>query len=157
MGNYPEAIAMNEKAVAQTPDQQMAVGNLADAYRQAGHWEKAQSTYDRAIELCYRQLEVNPRNSGVLGSLALYYARKGGTSRALEMIARARAMDPEDDGLMYNQAIVNALAGRTEDARKALKRALENGFSTEMARSEPDLKSISSLRGFDDLVEKLKH
>ncbi len=157
LGQYPEAIAADEKAVQMSPDQQMMVGNLADAYRQAGQWEKAQSTYDHAIELAYRQLEINPRDASALGSLALYYARKGGTAQALELIARARSIDSSDDTLMYDEAIVNALAGRTQDALRALGRAVANGYSVEYARSEPDLKSIRSLPGFEDSLAKSKH
>lgn len=157
LGRYPEAIAMDLKSVAMSPDHQLVVGNLADSYRQAGQWEKAQATYDRAIELAYRQLEVNPRDASALGSLALYYARKGGTAQALQLIGRARSIDASDDTLMYDEAIVDVLAGRSPEALKALERALENGFSVEVVRSEPDLKSLHSLPEFEQLLAKVKH
>jgi eukaryotic-like serine/threonine-protein kinase len=160
LGRYPEAIEMNKKAVEMNPDDQILVGNLADAYRQAGDWEKAQAMYDHAIELAYRELEVNPRDATALGALAVYYARKGqkaAKEQALQLIARARSIDPSDDDLMYDEAIVNVLAGRTREALKALQRALENGFSPEVVRSEPDFKSISSLPAFNHLLAKVKH
>ena len=157
LGRYPEAIEMNKKAVEMNPDDQILVGNLADAYRQAGEWETAQAMYTRAIELAYRELEVNPRDATALGALAVYYARKGekrGKEQALQLIARARSIDPSDDDLMYDEAIVNVLAGRTREALKALQRALENGFSAGVVRSEPDFKSISSLPAFHHLLAK---
>ncbi len=154
LGQYSQAIAADEKAVEMSPDQQVMVGNLADAYRQAGQWEKAQAAYDHAIELAYNQLEINPRDASALGSLALYYARKGGTDQSLQLIARARSIDSTDDTLMYDEAIVNALARRTRDALSALKRAVANGYSVEYARSEPDLKSIRSLPSFEDSLAR---
>ncbi|MBV9611205.1 MAG: protein kinase [Acidobacteriaceae bacterium] len=155
-GKYSEAIEVDEKAAQMSPGQQVILGNLADAYRQAGQWSKAQATYDTAIELAYRQLEVNPRDASALGSLALYYARKGGTAQPPQLIAQARSLEPGDDTLMYDEAIVDALAGRKDDALKALARAFQNGFSVNVAESEPDLKSIRALTEFQQLVTQVR-
>ncbi|MBV9405210.1 MAG: protein kinase, partial [Acidobacteriaceae bacterium] len=156
-GRYADAVAMDEKAAQMSPGQQIILGNLADSYRQAGQWSKAQATYDRAIEQAYRQLEVNPRDADALGSLALYYARKGGTTQPPLLINQARTIDPGNDTLMYDEAVVDALGGRKEDALKALERALRNGFSVDVAQSEPDLKSIRSLPEFEELLARVKH
>ena len=50
-----------KKAVALGPNQQMAVGNLADSYRAAGQKDLASTTYDQAIALAFKDLQVNPQ------------------------------------------------------------------------------------------------
>jgi serine/threonine protein kinase/tetratricopeptide (TPR) repeat protein/TolB-like protein len=153
-GRHAEAISMFEKAVEMDPTDPVLVGNLADEYRQAKLKEKAQEAYDRAIQLAYRQLQINPRDAKTLGSLALYHAREGKLAEALEFIRRARTYDASDNQLMYDEAVVYALAGRTQDALTALQRALGNGYSVEEARSDPDLATVRALPRFADLLKK---
>jgi Flp pilus assembly protein TadD/TolB-like protein len=153
-GRHTEAISMFEKAVEMDPNDPVLVGNLADEYRYAKMKEKAQEAYDRAIQLAYRQLQINPRDAKTFGSLALYHAREGKISEALDFIHRARTYDSSDNQLMYDEAVVYALAGRARDALTALQRALGNGYSVEEARSDPDLASVRALPGFADLLKK---
>ena len=70
------------------------MGNLADGYRAAGQMDKAKATYDRAIALAFKALNVNPRSAATMGSLALYYAKKGDMGQATAWIQRARGLDP---------------------------------------------------------------
>jgi tetratricopeptide (TPR) repeat protein/TolB-like protein/predicted Ser/Thr protein kinase len=151
---YNDAVQMFEKAVEMNPNQQVAVGNLADAYRLSGQREKAQVTYDKAIALAYKELEVNPRNASTMGFLALYYARKGDPTRAADFIQRARAIDRADVNLIYKEAIVDALANRPSDALKALRGAFEKGYSTEEAESEPDFAGLHTHPEFQKLVSE---
>lgn len=153
-GRHGEAISMFEKAVEMDPNDPVLVGNLADEYRQAKLREKAQDAYDRAIQLAYRQLQINPRDAKTFGSLALYHAREGKIPEAVEFIHRARTYDSSDNQLMYDEAVVDALAGRVQDAMTALQRALGNGYSVEEARSDPDLAKVRALPGFGDLLKK---
>ncbi len=153
-GRHAEAISMFEKAVEMDPSDPVLVGNLADEYRYAKLKEKAQEAYDKAIQLAYRQLQINPRDAKTFGSLALYHAREGKISEALEFIRRARTYDASDNQLMYDEAVVYALAGRARDALTALQRALGNGYSVEEARSDPDLATVRALPGFAELMKK---
>ncbi len=155
LGRYGDAIAMDEKALQMDPKNVVFEGGLADAYRQAGQYEKAQATYDKAIELSYDQLQVNPQDADILGNLALYYARKGGAPKARKLITQARSIAPADNQLMYNEAVVEALAGHKEEALRDLQRALRNGYSAQEARDEPDLKPIRALPGFNALLRGL--
>src|SRR5579884_538945 len=154
LGRYQDAIPMFEKAVELSPNDEVAAGNLADAYRQAGEKEKARATYERAIRLAYKELEVNPQNAGALGSLARYYAQNGDPAKGAEFIARARAINSADNELMYNEAVVDALGGRTQQALNVLEDALANGYSLEEARRDPDLKSVRALPGFETAARR---
>jgi len=151
---YDDAVPMFEKAVALSPKNEQLMGNLADAYRWSGHKEQASATYDKAIGLAYQQLQVNPRSAGVMGDLALYYAKKSDAPHARQYIRQARGIDPADLQLIYDQAEVEALAGNQAEALGALKEALEKGYSPEEARSDPELAGLQGLPEFERLVNQ---
>ena len=60
--------------------------------------------YDTAIKLALKAYQVNPRDAITLGTLALYYAKKGDFSRAQNFIA-ARDIDANNNVLIYNDAL----------------------------------------------------
>jgi len=150
---YQEAVPMFEKAAEMNPNDQEIVGNLADAYRWSGHTDKAQSTYDKAIALAYKELEVNPRKASTMVSLAVYYAKKGDSAQALQFIRRARSIDPNQIEFIYNEAEVQALANHPAEALKALRDAFQKGYSPEEARNDPELKGLEGPE-FDKLLKE---
>jgi eukaryotic-like serine/threonine-protein kinase len=150
---YSESVPMFEKAVEMNPNEQLAVGNLADAYRWSGQRDKANATYDKAIALAFKELQVNPRNSDSMGSLAVYYAKKGDTAQALDNIRRARTINPTDLNLIYMEAQVYALANRPDEALKSLRQALQRGYSAKEASNDPEL---STLQGRPEFVRLMK-
>jgi serine/threonine protein kinase/Flp pilus assembly protein TadD len=149
---YDDSIKMFEKAVELSPQDDLLMGNLADAYRAAGRKDQATSTYDKAIQLAFRQLQVNPKSASVTGDLALYYAKKGDGEHALEYIHQARSLDREDLQLLYSQVEIYALTNHPQDAITALHQAFQKGYSAEEAMSDPELGSLKSLPEFTKLV-----
>ena len=143
---------MFEKAVAMKPNEEWITGNLADGYRWNGQKEKSLATYDKAIALAYKELQVNPRNASTMGDLAGYYAKKGDRAQSVEWISRARSIDPNGVELIYQAAIVHALANRSEDALKDLREAFQKGYSTEQARTDPEFGSLQSRPEFANLL-----
>jgi len=150
---YKEAVPIFEKAVEMSPNGEWFVGNLADAYRWSGRADQAQSTYDKAIGLAYKELQVNPFEANTMGHLALYYAKKGDSTQALQFIRRARSIDPNSNELIYNEAAVQALANHPEEALKALREAFQKGYSPEEARNDPELKSLQGRPEFEKLLK----
>ena len=151
--NYPESVKMFEKATEMTPNNEVLFGNLGDAYRWSGHSDKAAIAYDKAISLCFQQLQVNPRSAETMGDLALYYARKGDARNGLQYIRQARAINSGDVQLIYSEALVKALVGKPEDALKSLKLALEKGYSPQEAWNDPELQKLQALPQFSKLVK----
>ncbi|MGC1644539.1 MAG: tetratricopeptide repeat protein, partial [Candidatus Sulfotelmatobacter sp.] len=149
---YAESVPMFEKAVAMKPNEEWITGNLADGYRWNGQKEKSLATYDKAIALAYKELQVNPRNASTMGDLAGYYAKKGDRAQSVEWISRARSIDPNGVELIYQAAIVHALANRSEDALKDLREAFQKGYSTEQARTDPEFGSLQSRPEFANLL-----
>ncbi len=154
LGRYAEAAKMFEKAVKMSPNEQLAVGNLADAYRWLGQRDQALATYDRAIALALKALQVNPRDSSTLGSLALYYAKKDDANRGAEFIRRARSVDPNDNNLLYKEAVIHSLASRSAEALQSLREAFQKGYPPEEAKSDPELRKIWVTPEFERLVKE---
>jgi len=100
---------MFEKAVELSPKDEQLAGNLADAYRAGGRKDQATATYDKAIQLAFQQLQVNPKLASVTGDLALYYAKKGDVTNALQYARQARSLDPDDLQLTTEFDIDNVL------------------------------------------------
>jgi tetratricopeptide (TPR) repeat protein/TolB-like protein len=151
---YDEAVQTAEKAVALGPNQEMAVGNLADAYRWSGQKDRANSTYDKAIALAFQELQVNPQNTQAMGSLALYYAKKGDPARGMEFIQRARAIDKKDVALIYIQAVVESLSNHPADALRTLREAFSKGYPTREAQIDPQLDSLQSGPEFQAMIKE---
>jgi eukaryotic-like serine/threonine-protein kinase len=149
---YPESVESFEKAVAMNPNQELVVGNLADAYRASGLAAKASATYEKAIALAYKELEVNPRDPGPMANLALYYAKTGNPSRALNFVRRARSIDAEDVDYIYTEAVVRALAGQPQESITTLRLALEKGYALADAMNNPELAPVRDLPEFRGLV-----
>jgi serine/threonine-protein kinase len=145
---YPEAIEMYKKAIQLNGNSPVPLRNLAQAYRRSGQEQEAMTMYDRAISAAYAQLQINPQNSEVMGTLAMCYAAKGDLSRAEQLIQSARSIDGADSGLMYDEAVVFALRGRLPEALASLRRALQNGASFDDVIKDPDLTAVRKLPGF---------
>jgi eukaryotic-like serine/threonine-protein kinase len=151
---YPESLPMFEKAVAMSPDDETLTGNLADGYRLTGNKEKAQATYEKAIGLAYKELRVNPRNANVVGSLALYYAKKGDPQQAKEFVKKARAIDRSNVYLIYIAAVVDTINNQPADAVKELTAALEKGFSPGDVAVDPEFGPLQSRADFQSMMKR---
>jgi tetratricopeptide (TPR) repeat protein/TolB-like protein/tRNA A-37 threonylcarbamoyl transferase component Bud32 len=152
--HYPEAVQAFEKATELGPNQELAMGNLADAYRASGQRDKAMATYDKAIALAFRDLQVNPKNTSAMEDLALYYAKKGDSGHSLEYIHRARGIDKKDLELIYGQATVENLVGRQADALQTLGEAFSKGYPVKNAQDDPEFANLQNVPGFQALVKR---
>ena len=151
---YNDSVKAFEKATELGPNQELAMGNLADAYRASGQKDKAAATYEKAIALAFQDLQVNPQNTGAMGDLALYYAKKGDGQHGMEFIRRARAIDMKDVSLIYIQATVENLSGKTADALRSLREAFSKGFPVKDAQADPEFANLQNLPDFQSLVKQ---
>lgn len=149
---YADAAKMLEKAAAINPNQEALVGNLAEAYLFAGEKDKAHAAFNKAIELAYGQLQVNPRDAETMGDLAIDYACQGQPQQAREFIRNARSIDPGNAQYAYDQAVVETFAGNPGGALAALREAFQKGFSPAQAANDPQLAGLQSRADFQQMV-----
>ncbi len=152
-GQYAEALPMFEKGVELTPNSEQWVGNLADGYRWAGQRDKALVTYDRAIALAYKELQVNPRNARVKRHMATYYAKKGDPSQARQLLDDALGLNSAHVNAFYTAAVVHTLANRQEDALRAIEGALQAGYPVKLIEDDPEFRGLRSQPRFAEIVK----
>ena len=151
---YDKAITAYEKSVQLVPNSDMFVGNLAEAYDLAGQKDRGRSTFEQAIALAYKSLQVNPHDAITKGRLALWYGKKGDFKQALKFIAEARQIDPNDLDLIYYQAQAQALSGDKSNAIETLRIAFKKGQPPAIAQAEPDLQNLQQDPAFQKLVKE---
>jgi tetratricopeptide (TPR) repeat protein len=150
---YSQAAQIFERATALDVENYEVWGNLADAY----YWSpadrpKAKAAYQKAIDLALKLVTVNPRDAGVLGYLAQYYAMAGQRPEALTYIHRALGIAPADPDLLETAATVFNQCGDTEQALTYLKRSVAAGYSKALLRDTPNFDNLRGLSRFKELV-----
>lgn len=154
---YPHAIEALQKSVELGPNQELAMGNLADAYRYSGQKDKANATYDQAIALAFRELQVNPQDTEAMSDLGLYYAEKGDFGRGMEFVKRARGVDSKDVQLIIKQATIESVAGKPADAIRSLREALSKGYGVKDILQSREFDSLQNRPDFQTLIKQYSH
>jgi len=155
LGRFEEDVKFTEKAIALQSGKYDYWGNLADAYRMIpGDANKANMTYKEAISLAEKQLKVNPKDSDVLSSLALYYSRIGDAKRAREYLSEALEASPNDVDVLRIACLVHLEAGEQRESLGWLEKAVHAGYPREQLTANPELASLRSQPEFIRLTGK---
>jgi tetratricopeptide (TPR) repeat protein/TolB-like protein len=156
-GRYAESVGMFQKAVDLEPQSYWMWGNLADAYRWTpGAKDRAQATYARAIKLAERELEVNPRDTNALGSLAQYQAKSRELEKARQLIGRALEIAPKDVDLLNQAAEVYAVTGEEQKALDCLKSAVESGYPRFEIEANPEFAGLRNDPRYREIMAEAK-
>ena len=147
---------MFERAVALSPGNREAIGDLFDYYLQAprflgggenkaaalvtqveridpaeGHYYQAllaekHREYDRAEEHLRAALELAPRQLGRLLALATYLAKRGRASESDALFEQAERLAPAAPKVLFERAQACLETGRKQEARHSLERYLQS-------------------------------
>ena len=143
LGDFKSAVVALEKAVIVSPDVHWFWGNLASAYRFTNVGETlVRSTYQRAVELALRALEINPNDRNTLADLSLYYANLGRESEARQAIDRATQLAPDDPYLNYYRALIEVSLGRSDHALDEIAKAVAGGYPKKLIRADPEFRAL---------------
>jgi eukaryotic-like serine/threonine-protein kinase len=153
-GRFPEALPAFEKAVELAPNVDGWLSNLADGYRWVGQPDKAKETYEQAIALAYKALQVNPSDAVTRSHLGTYLAKKGDVSEGLKLVLEAQAASPEHVLILYDVAVVRRLAGQDAEALTALRSAIKAGYPARFVQDDPDWKRLAADARFQALVKE---
>jgi serine/threonine-protein kinase len=138
-GRYSDAAAAYAKATSMSPSSYRYQANLADAYRWIpGSEEKSTQSYDSAIALARKQVELNERNADARSRLAECLAKRGKIAEAQTEIATALRIDKTDVNSIYRAAIVSLLAGDDKRAASWLHDAVAHGCNPAQIASDPE-------------------
>ena len=142
---FPESAHTFEKAVSLNERSYVLWGNLADAEdRTHGRRAQAQEAYRKAISLAEKELQVNPRDTGVLGDLADYHSMLGKRAQALSYLRQALALGPGNASIKFQAAQVYVQLGDNNTAVRWLAEALKAGYSPTLVRDSPAMDNLRS-------------
>ncbi len=111
-GNDDGAVEMYERLLVESPDDVIALNNLAWLYREAEQ--------DRALELASRAVELAPGHGAVTDTYAMVRYHRGEYSEALAANQKALESAPDNPQLLYHRARILADSGQSGDAREIL-------------------------------------
>jgi eukaryotic-like serine/threonine-protein kinase len=155
LGRFEEDVQYTQKAIALRPQKYDYWGNLADAYRMiSGEADKASMAYKQAISLAEKQLTVNPSDSDVLSSLALYHSRIGDATGARQYLVRALQSSPNDVDILRIACLVHLEAKEKQESLKWLEKSVHAGYPREQLVANPELASLRSETDFGRLVRE---
>jgi serine/threonine protein kinase/tetratricopeptide (TPR) repeat protein len=155
-GRYDEAARMYEMTLEFNDKDYVVWGNLANAYYWApGEREKAQKTYERAIELAEESKSINPHDPGIIISLAGYYAMTDDRERAFTHLREALTMAPNDAWIMYYAGTTYEQLGERENALHWIEQALRNDYSKSEVLSYPGLRELIADERFEKIIQDI--
>ncbi|WP_165390808.1 XrtA/PEP-CTERM system TPR-repeat protein PrsT [Pseudoduganella lutea] len=116
---YPEARQLLEAVVQQTPNNIVALNNLA--------WIYQQQKDARALPTAERALKLNDANPEVLDTVGWMLVEQGSYERAVMLLKKAASTAPKAPQVHYHLAVGLFKSGDKPGARKALEQALASG------------------------------
>jgi Flp pilus assembly protein TadD len=151
--DFEQAAAMYLRAVELTPDDYQLWGALGDAYRFMPASEAdATSSYEKAIELGEAYFDLSADDGYTLAALAHYHASIGRSDQAAWRLARAVELEPDNMYVHYFAALVAASSGDVDAAVDASRRAMDNGYPSNLLAAEPGLRSLADSAKFRELL-----
>lgn len=110
--NFADGIAHYQAALAQQPDNALALNNLA--------WAAGQMKSSKAIEYAERANQIAPDQPAFMDTLAVLLADKGEVDKAIEILRKALAISPQVAPIRLNLAKTLIKAGKKDEARVEL-------------------------------------
>jgi adenylate cyclase len=144
---YEKAIGLNEKYW-------ILWGNLGDArYWDLTNRDRAGEAYRKALILGEQELQVNPRDTRLLGCMAYYHAMLNEKEAARNCMKRALAEDSQDPVLFFNLAQTCYRLGDTDQALDWLKKAMAAGLSNETIQNTPLFDPLRNSQAFQGMLQ----
>ena len=155
-GNYGQAVAMNQKAIARRPGDYQVWGNLGSAYLWSGEHDKSVQAYRKAIELGEAERTKSPDDTNLLVQLGDYYASSGQAGPSEVLLRKALALSPDDPNIEYRAGETYEILGRRAKAIPLIARALAQGYHAVEFQRSPELKSLRADPAFQTALNQAK-
>ncbi len=139
---YSEAVAMYEHSVELDSTESDFWYFLASAYEWAGDSMKANSAWQRVIEIDTRGFEVNPNDANALIGLALAYVMTGQPERGRTMLERLESIPTKFSWIQEIMAQIAEQLGERDLALRYLEEGFEIGLSPTDVQASPWLDQL---------------
>jgi len=153
-GRYDKAAEVLKQAVLLEPKSYILHANLAAALdRIPASRAEALEVYRKAIVLAEPVLKSTPNDPRLLGNLASYEALLGNREKALGLIRRAIALRPDSPDVANRAVAVYEFLKERNEAMKWAAKAIQNGYSFETLKNDPELAGLRTDPRFKKLEE----
>ena len=150
-----EAAETFEKALVLDPHDHRVWGSLGATLEHIpGREATADSATRRAIELAEPQLEVNPRDAGLMVLLGQYYAAIEEFHRAGRLVERALELAPDQIDVLFHAAVVYVGMRDHSSALDVIRTAVQAGLNLETLIQEPVFDSLRTSPEFKEIVKE---
>lgn len=136
-GQDKEAIGVYEQLIEHSPQDVIALNNLAWSYR---HVEQ-----ERALTLAEKAAELAPESAAVTDTYAMVLYHRGEFAKALAINERALGLAPQNPQLRYHRAMILVKAGSDNEAVSILESITSEGVAFPGKRDALEL--LSELKG----------
>ncbi|HLF45046.1 MAG TPA: tetratricopeptide repeat protein [Chitinophagaceae bacterium] len=145
---FDSAARWYNKAIEYNPGNAIGFNNLGAVYTNL-------LQYDSAVLIYKKALELQPGYFNAQFRLGLVYHNMSYFDSAAVHLEKAVSISPKNNVAYYYLACSYAMNNKSEEALKAIRLALENGYSNyEFLTIEADLQSIRKLPEFTNLLKK---
>ncbi len=142
-GDYEKAADMFRQAIKLAPEDFRWHVNLADALRQIpDQTEKAKTHYQKTIELASQGLAVNDKDATLHQYLAVGHLFSGQRDIAGDHLNQALKLSPKNIDILYTSVKFWSVLEQFDKAMDALAVLVEAGYSPDLIKADPDLKSL---------------
>ncbi|MDH3303938.1 MAG: tetratricopeptide repeat protein [Gammaproteobacteria bacterium] len=152
LGDLEAAVENLTTSVELQPNDHLARSNLGDALWVAGRRDDARREFEKAEALAARALQVNPNNPLVMMDLAWVKTALDKHDEGQSLIKKAIELSPEDPYVHYINGLMFNRRGNSTDALKALRAAVEQGYSTKLLASDPNIANLQGDSRFNEVL-----
>ena len=150
---YEDALLPFEQATRFSEKDPLVWLNLGDGYYWApGRRKDAAAAYQKCAALAAEELQLNPKDSGVYGMLAICQAMLGLKNVAVEALNQGLHLAPEDATLLYQAALIYNQFDEREETLRWLARYRVVGHSQAKLRDCPNFEPLRSDPRFQELL-----
>ncbi len=159
-GKYAESVTMYQKALALSPNDYTAWGNLASGYlwSPGGH-DHAIEAYHKAIELAEVTRKETPEDPLLLAVLGGYYAAVGDGDHSLPLLRQAVALSPDNPDVLFRVGEGYEILHQRSQAIRFIAQSLALGYHESELQRSPELAALRADPKFQQTLraERAKH
>jgi serine/threonine protein kinase/lipoprotein NlpI len=143
-GRYDEARKAYEESVRIQPKIAATRRNLGDTLARIGEVARSRASYETAIQLANADLQVDPSDHVALSLQAICYAKLGRRAEALQLANKVLANPKVPATSRYRYGVALVLANERDHGIEQVVRAIQDGFSKNEVKLDPDLEAVRS-------------
>ncbi len=136
-GQFNEAEIQYLQAVALVPDDATIWSNLGDSQKQLNLTERAFESFEHALTLLQKQLEVNPTNTKLLTLQAKLESEIGACTSAINYFNQLFDIDIDDPYIYYRLGVGALNCEKYELAHSFFERSIDKGYSLPLLNQDP--------------------